>query len=236
MAHGLNNGYNNTVDFFHSFGTRRSLAGENLDLHSQLDSAQRELARLRGVENELKRLAEQYSYARRRSENSFVADVVLNDPASWLRSLVLYTGETKAEKNLPVAAAEGLVGRVILPIGPYAKVLLITDRSSSVSAMVSRTRRKGIVRGTHGNELDLQYILLQDDVQVGDQVVTAGLDGIFPRDIPIGWISSVEAGNGLFHQIQITPAVDFWHLDRVDVLTLESVPRDVQEALSDGSL
>ncbi len=235
LAHGVSSGYGSGVDFVRSFRTRGQLLEENGTLRSQLEESRRELARLRRAENELERLSRRYGYTRRGGEQSFVADVVLNDPGSWLRSLVLYTGEAEARKNLPVVAPDGLVGRIILPVAPYAKVHLITDRSSSVSAMISRTRRKGMVRGTHGNELELEYILLQDDVRIGDQVVTAGIDGIFPRDIPIGWVSEIETGQGLFHHIVVKPAVDFWHLDRVDVLTLEAIPQDIQEALASGT-
>ena len=157
--------------------------------------------------------------------------MVYVDHASWLRTLVLYTGAAEPRRNQPVVTARGLVGRIVVPAEPYAKVLLITDRSASVSAMIQRTRRRGMVRGSKEHLL-LDNIPLQEDVRPGDQVVTAGIDGVFPRGIPIGVVTEVEPGPELFHRIRVSPHIDFGLLDQVYVLTEEVVPSEIKEALS----
>ena len=213
-----------------SFRLRRSLRAENLRLKAELESSRQELVKLHGIEEELERLSRVSDYSRRHGDELYVADVVYVDRASWLRTLVVYTGSAEPKRNQPVITAAGLVGRIVLPAQPYAKVLLLTDRSASASAMIERTRRRGIVRGDGEQSLVLDNIPSQQSVRPGDRVVTAGIDGVFPRGLPIGVVTAVEAGPELFHRIAVKPAIDLATLDQVYVLTEEVVPRDIRDA------
>jgi rod shape-determining protein MreC len=162
-------------------------------------------------------------------------DIVYVDHASWLRSLIIYTGAERARPNQPVLSPGGLVGRVVTVSGPYAKVQMITDRLAGVSAMILRNRRQGVVRGGgRGNGLELDYVPLQADVRPGDRVLTAGIDGVYPRGIPVGTIASVEPGGQLFHRINVAPAVDFGTLDQVYLLEYQAVPQTLKETSPSG--
>ncbi len=218
--------------FFGSFRLARTLREENSQLRRELETVQRDLVRLHGVEEELTRLSQVSGYSRPEAGRFFVADVVFVDQASWLRTLVLYTGAAEPRRNQPVVTAKGLVGRIVVPAKPYAKVLLVTDRAAAVSAMIQRTRRRGVIRGGGEELLLLRNIPLQEDVVPGDRVVTAGIDGVFPRGIPIGTVVDVEPGPELFHRIRVQPHIDFALLDQVYVLTEEVVPSEIKEALS----
>jgi len=136
--------------------------------------------------------------------------------------------------NQPVVSGDGLVGRVVVAAGPYAKVQLIADRSASVGGMIERTRRQGVVRGAGRGSLELDFVPLQADVRVGDMVVTAGIDGIYPRGIPVGQVVEVEPGGELFHKIRMAPTVDFGVLEVVYLLDREPVPAEVKEAIPDA--
>jgi rod shape-determining protein MreC len=72
---------------------------------------------------------------------------------------------------------------------------------------------------------------LQADVRPGDRVMTAGIDGIFPRGVPLGTVLSVEPGGQLFHKIRVAPAVDFGTLDQVYLLEHSPVPEEVERAV-----
>ena len=217
---------------FDSFRLAGTLREENSRLRQNLEATQRALVRLHGVEEELAKLSRISGYSRPESGRFFVADVVYVERASWLRTLVLYTGQAKPSRNQPVLTASGLVGRIVVPAEPYAKVLLLTDRSASVSAMIRRTRRRGMIRGRGEESLLLDNIPLQEEVHPGDEIVTAGIDGVFPRGIPIGVVTSVEPGPELFHRIRVQPHIDLAILDQVYVLTEEVVPSEIKEALS----
>lgn len=132
-------------------------------------------------------------------------------------------------------APEGVVGRIVSVSGPYAKVQLLTDRSATVGGMIARTRRQGIARGAEEGLLTLHFVPLRSDVRVGDEVVTAGIDGIYPRGVPVGRVASVEDGDELFLRIEMTPTVEFSRLDHAFVLTSERVPEALQEKPLDES-
>ena len=226
-------GTSNVGSFFDSIKWVGALRKENTELRSELKKTQQEMVRLHGIEEELERLARLTSYTRSSGVGGFVADVVFADPSSWLRTLVIHTGKEQAEHNQPVVTDRGLVGRVIQASGGYAKVLLLIDRSATASAMVQRTRRQGLIHGAGTAGLMLDNIPSRSDVRVGDRIVTAGLDGIFPRGLPIGVVSSVQATQGMFHRIEVEPAVDLGLLDQVYILPHELLPAPVREDLLD---
>lgn len=211
---------------------RGSLIEENQRLRREVADLKLRVMQLSDVENEARRLGEAVRHATPPIGRIRAADVVYIDHTSWLRTLVIYTGDAPARTNQPVLSASGLVGRVMIVAGPYAKVQLVTDRAASVGAMVLRTRRQGVVRGggRGSGGLELDYVPLQADVRPGDRVLTAGIDGVYPRGIPIGTVLSVRQGGQLFHSIQLAPAVDFGTLDQVYLLEYEPVPQQLKEA------
>jgi rod shape-determining protein MreC len=211
---------------------RAGLLEENRRLHRELSALKNERLQWFDAVDQMERLSQAVEYRRAGSPPLVVADVVYADYTSWLRSLVLYVGED-VQRDQAVVAPEGVVGRVVMVSGPYAKVQLLTDRSANVGAMVRRTRRQGIVRGAEEGSLELDFVPLRSDVRIGDQVVTAGIDGIYPRGIPIGTVVSIDDGDELFLRIGVAPSVDFGQLDRAFVLTRERLPERLKEATLD---
>jgi rod shape-determining protein MreC len=210
---------------------RGTLLEENRRLRREVEDLRLHLQRLTDVEGEMLRLGAALRYPTPPAGRIRAVDVVYADHASWLRTLVLYTGDVPARVNEPVLAPEGLVGRVITLAGPYVKVQLVTDRAASVGGMILRTRRQGVVRGgvRGSGELEMDYVPLQADVRPGDRVLTAGIDGVYPRGIPVGTVVSVARGGQLFHRIQLAPAVDLGSLDQVYLLDYQAVPENVKE-------
>ncbi|HEV7516981.1 MAG TPA: rod shape-determining protein MreC [Thermoanaerobaculia bacterium] len=217
-----------------SFALHGRLIAENRALQREVVDLKLRLLRSQDLGDELARLGAAVGYAAPPAGDVRAADVIYVDRSSLLRTLVLYAGPRPARFNQAVLSPEGLVGRVVVAAGPYAKVQLITDRAAAVGAMALRTRRQGVVRGSArdaGFGLELDYVPLQADVRVGDRIVTAGIDGIYPRGIPVGTVASVEPGGQLFHKIALVPAVDFGALDQVFLLDHEPVPNPIKEAL-----
>lgn len=210
-----------------SFETRRALLVDNEKLRNELEVMRKQRVETFGLEQKLELLSKAASYAQSVDAPPRVADVVLLDYGSWQQTLMLYVGENGVERQQPVVTDAGLVGRVVVPAGHYAKVQLITDRSASVGAMIERSRRQGVVRGGEQGLLEMDFVPLQEEVKVGDRVVTAGIDGVYPRGIPVGTVVSVAPGDELFHLIAIVPAVDLGQMDQVFLLRPERVPADL---------
>jgi rod shape-determining protein MreC len=122
----------------------------------------------------------------------------------------------KISLESPSVAAEGIAGQVIDVSAAYAKVMLITDRNSAVDALVQRTRARGIIKGESTSSCVFQYALRKDEVNIGDKIVASGLDGVFPRGMPIGEVSEVvKRAAGIFQEVSVTPYVDFEKIEEM---------------------
>ena len=137
--------------------------------------------------------------------------------------------------DMAVIAPAGVVGRILVPTARASKVQLIIDRDAAVGVMVERTRATGVATGVGSPEsldyraglLDLDYLPGSVDVRKGDRVVTAGIDGIYPKGLPIGEIQSAGRVGGEWH-IKIKPVVDFSSLEAV--LVVLQVPKEAPDA------
>ncbi len=107
--------------------------------------------------------------------------------------------------GMPVITLHGLAGKVIFTSSKFSEVLSLTDPNFSVSVRVERTRLEGIVSGTGTNLCVLKYIPLEEDIAVGDILITSGVDGIFPEGIKVGVVRKVERKKGFFQNIEVIP-------------------------------
>ncbi len=150
------------------------------------------------------------------------AQVIAEDASSWFRTVVIDKGlKDGLREGLPVVVAEGAAGRIIACAPHQSRVLLITDASSAVAALVQRNRTRGVIRG-QGDFLVLEYALRQADLAVGDEIVSSGTGDVFPKGVPIGRITRITREEyGLFQSVEVMPAVDFLRLEEVLILLKE---------------
>lgn len=215
LAHAVFAGSETIGDMRQRVRTRRDLQRENDELQRKVALLEEERIAHFGLEGRLEQLEEAVRYEPPAGGSVRAVDVVHVDYGDWFQTLILHVGRSGARVQQPVVTSKGLIGRVTVVAGPFAKVQLVIDRAASVGAMNERTRRQGIVRGGPDGSLEMDFVPLQADVRAGDRVVTAGIDGVFPRGLPLGKVVSVEPGNELFHRIRLLPAVDFGRLDQV---------------------
>jgi rod shape-determining protein MreC len=153
------------------------------------------------------------------------AEIIGGSASPDFRTVTLDKGTTEGLKaDMAVIAPAGVVGRVIMPAWHASKVQLLIDRNAAAGALTERTRAQGIVVGTGGDRLRMDYASNSADIKVGDRVVTSGIDGIYPKGFAIGQIESIERGPDA-PVIVIRPAVDFSSLE--DVLVVLSPPTPV---------
>jgi len=147
------------------------------------------------------------------------ARVIAEDASSWFRTVMIDKGlEHGVTEGMPVVVAEGVVGRVVRSSPRFSRVLLVTDASSAIASLLHHNRARGVCRG-QGEQLVFDFVLRQEEVKIGDRVVTSGMGGVFPKGLVIGSVGSVERQEfGLFQAIEVVPAVDFSHLEEVLVL------------------
>jgi len=194
--------------------------------NDQLRTANRQLrARLDALEETRlanQRLRKLLDFKQSVNFNMLPAQVIAEDASSWFRTVVIDKGTRDGvREGLPVVVAEGVVGRTI-QVAPYqSRVLLVTDASSAVAVLIQPTRSRAVCRG-RGDRLMLDYALRSEKVAAGDQVVTSGMGGVFPKGLRVGRVIEAERGNyGLFQMVQVEPSVDFSRLEEVLVLLRE---------------
>ncbi len=160
------------------------------------------------------------------------ARVISRSPSNWYSTLVLDRGsEDGVKKDMVVVSDAGLVGRVDAVWPHTADILLILDPEGAVGAMVSESGTQGVIEGSKDDPGMLQLIDLPYDAkpQPGQTVMTSGLGGIFPGDVPIGKVLQFNTGgNNLDQYALVQPDVDFNRIEDVFIITAtRSVPEPV---------
>jgi len=186
-------------------------------LRSQVEALTAETARLTEVELENERLRTLVDFRAHLQGDVLTARVIGRDATGLSRTLTIDRGERDGiVRGAAVLAPAGVVGQVFMVSSRSARVLLVTDHNSGIDGLVQRTRARGIIEGTIDGGCGLKFVKRTEDVQVGDAVVTSGLDGIFPKGIPIGKVVSVDKrGQGLFQYADVGPRVDASRLEEV---------------------
>ena len=159
------------------------------------------------------------------------------DVSTWFRSVLLSRGrEHGIYAGMPVTSEDGLVGLVTTTSSGAAKVKLLLDRQSAVDGVVQRSRARGIVRGGHDDEqLGFEFVARGGDVEVGDQIITSGLGGVYPKGLRIGRVVDVpEPGQSLLVVATVEPTVDFARLEQVFVMLRRGPTMDLLYASGDG--
>jgi rod shape-determining protein MreC len=121
---------------------------------------------------------------------------------------------------MPVVTARGLVGRVVEVFASYSRVQLVTDPDTAVNVRFQTSRTEGILSAELNGELLVDLIDLNAELSEGELVLTSGLGGKYPTNIPIGQVISIRRRDfDLFQTATIQPSVDFDSLNIVLVIT-----------------
>jgi rod shape-determining protein MreC len=148
------------------------------------------------------------------------AEVVGHDVSPWFRSVLVDRGQRSGIRSgMPVVTDRGLVGLVTATSPHAARVMLLLDRQSAVDAMVQRSRARGLVRGAGAGRLEFTFMVRGDDVEPGDDVITSGVGGVYPKGIRVGRVIEVRTDpSSLLHTASLQPAVDLGRLEQVFVM------------------
>lgn len=151
-----------------------------------------------------------------------VASVIGGDTGNIFQSIVLNRGAQHGVKaNLTVLDEEGnLVGRVIEPVLPLTcRVQLITDETSGVGVVTVNHKVSGILRGDGRGRGYLDYVLITSpEVEIGEEVLTSGLEGIHPAGLKVGRVIAVSIKDALFKKIEIEPFFQLNKLKQVAII------------------
>lgn len=198
---------------------------ENDVLRSENNELKKDVAQLSETLNENSRLRELVNYQAQNDDFEYVtAGVTARSGNYFFATFTIGAGKsTGIDVGMPVVSADGLIGKVYEAGATWSKVVSIIDTSSSVSALIERTRDNGTIKGmvnneTHSFELYMEHLPVDSAVQPGDSVITSGLGGVYPKGIVIGTVGEVEQKNDGSKTVTINPSSDFLRIEEVMVI------------------
>lgn len=217
-----------TGDLWHHYFYLVGQSKKNELLIQEVESLRRQVVVMQELELENKRLSELLELKRETAPEAVAAQVVAYDPAAEFKTILINKGsEEGVEPDMPVVSTAGLVGKVGPVFSDHAIVLLIIDPASSVDVIDLRSRVRGILTGERkktelrpGYFLSrLEYVKQTSDLQVGDTLVTSGLDQLFPKGVAVGTLAKISNNQyGIFTEAEVVPMVDFTQLEEILVI------------------
>lgn len=215
------------ASFFGGLARVGSLESENRRLTAEIERLRQATGTTVSTQRELERLQRLLDLEENLGLTGITATVIGASPSNFEWAVTINRGSADGVKtNLPVVAGEGLVGLVTEVALHWSTVQLIIDPRSSVAGRLASSGETGLVTGQRGNPLIMDLVNPDVKVPANEPVVTSGYQGgLYPPEIPIGFVSSVYARPGsLTKSILVRPAVDFSSLEVVEVV-LRANPR-----------
>ena len=210
---------NGTGGLWHNYFYLRGVRAENRQLKSQIEQMRLEQVRLSEDAAQARRLQTLLAFKEQFISRTVAAQVIGSSGSDLSRVVYIDKGENAGiTKDMAVITSDGIIGKVLLVYPSVAQVLVINDQSSGVGALLEKTRLQGVLRGTASGEVILERVMSDEQVPVGETVLTSGGDQIFPKGLPIGTVTKVGNGKDLFLNITVKPAADLSKLEEVLVL------------------
>jgi rod shape-determining protein MreC len=197
----------------------RRTSVENDRLHSELGRLQLRNRELESRAVEADRLSSLLGFRTANADVPMVAAQVIgaNADASSRTIFINRGDQDHLRKNMAVITPDGIVGKVVEVYQDTSQVLLITDRESGVGALFSGTRTHGVIKGMSEPYLLMDYVINDEKVSPGQEILTSGEDQIFPKDLLVGTVVKSKNGNP-FAVINVRPAARLDRLEEVLVL------------------
>ena len=186
---------------------------------SQLEEQEQENDRLRGELDAKERYADMAP---------IYAQVIAKESGRWFDVFSINRGTLSGVKaGMSVINGDGLIGRVYEAGLNYAKVMTIIDSRSATACLIQRTRDNGVMKGqitssSEDTSCNMYYVPSVNDIMPGDEVITSGLDELYPKGLVVGVVREVSRQSDKSDQyVVVSPAVDFARIE--DVLVLQTV-------------
>ena len=204
----------------------RSLQRRLTELERIVESLSVENLRLQEVERENQRLRELLEFAETRPSfelqgGQIIARVIGRNATNFLNVAMIDLGSRHGIRvGMPVVNEQGLVGRISDVTATTSKVLLITDPTSTVNAILQASRLTGVISGEPGSHPIIGFLPQGTEIGVGEVVLTSGMGGKFPKGIHIGQVVEVwQRDVNVFQEAVVRPTVNFSQLEEVMVVT-----------------
>lgn len=216
----------------------QALQNENNELkHAQLNTAPN-LQRLAHLEVENERLRKLLAVNEREKANGQVAQILYTARDPFTRKVIIDKGQQSGIiAGQPAIDEAGVVGQVTRIFPFSAEITLITDKDQAVPVQVVRTGQRSVVFGLGNGQLELRYMPANADIQVGDVLVTSGLDGVYLPGFPVAKVINIERDSAYsFARIFCVPIAGVENFGEIMVLSpRQALPPAPPESIGRGS-
>ena len=195
-----------------SFSSRHRLLSENAGLRAEHIRLELQLQKLATLEQENERLRQLLSSAKYfQKEGLLIAELLSVDLDPFRQRIVINKGTRDGiYEGQPLLGAKGIIGQID-KVGPFNSIaILLTDPNHALLGVVARSGQRSLIVGTgNTDKLELQHVTNTADIQIGDLVLTSGLDGLYPTDYPVAEVTSIQQIVGdAFKKVEAKPLVE----------------------------
>jgi len=202
--------------YIYLHGVRR----ENRELRAEIGQMKIEEARLSEDARMARRIQSLLAFKEQYVDSTIAAQVIGTSGSEQSRVLYIDKGSNDGiTVDMAVITPSGIVGKIAQVFPDSSQVLPINDQFSGVGAALKDSRLQGILKGAPNGATTLQYIMSDEKVVPGEEVITSGGDRIFPKGLPVGRVVSSEPGKDLFLNIRVIPSARLDQLEEVLVVT-----------------
>ena len=192
----------------------------NATLTAEIALLRSENIRLSETIYERDMLAALLNYTKLDNVHTYIsANVIGKDTSSFLQYVIIDIGTTGGvQRDMPVVTDAGLVGIINEATPRASKILLLNSDQMAINVRVQNSRADGVLFGQASKDLRLRYVALDATINAGDLVVTSGLGGSLPSNIPVGEIASVRSrAYDVFQEAEVLPLVN---LDKIEIVMI----------------
>ncbi|MDD3183329.1 MAG: rod shape-determining protein MreC [Alphaproteobacteria bacterium] len=192
----------------------RGLLLENEKLRAENENLVRWQNAVLSLQSENKELRGLLNYKAEPQMSYISARVIADTGGAFVRAFIVTAGRVDGvREGMAAMTGEGLIGRVV-EVGDWtSRIILITDMNSRIPVMLMGSGDHAILAGENAPQPDLLYLPQDADIKVGMRVMTSGHGGVFPPNIPVGIVASVEHGKAL-----VSPLVSLSRINQVRLI------------------
>jgi rod shape-determining protein MreC len=203
------------------FESVEALRSENAELRAMVATLYQERERLMEFAEERNRLRRLLDLKSDSFYRFLPCEILSRSSTSFFRSITVDRGSADSVRvGMAVVGFQGLVGRVSQVFPGSSQVVLINNKSISVSCMNRRSRVVGMLEWDRGSFFRLEYVGKEEDVVVGDTLVTSGLGLLFPKGFPVGTVFQItDDKGGIAKRVRVASAANLNALEELFIVT-----------------
>jgi rod shape-determining protein MreC len=214
-THGVRGMWSSYIDL-------RGVRHENEALKKQLTDLRLENAHMQQESEQGRRLQTLLDFKQQYVNKTVAAQVIGTSGTELSRVIYIDRGNRDGvQAGMAVITPDGIVGKIARADRSTSQVLLISDPQSGAGVLLERLHLNGILKGSNGRYPEVQNVMSDEKIQVGDRIITTGGDRVFPRGLPVGTVESfsLDRERDPFLNIKVKPAADLGKLEEVLVIT-----------------